>query len=88
MTHGTSTPQPQPTPAQTPAAVAYYWVATIGIRGQQLTRDATIDLIPGVHTRMAATRSVMDFLREQHGEFVLLAFSLEPNALPAPAATQ
>jgi hypothetical protein len=73
---------------QTTAAVTYYWIATIGIRGQQLTRDATIDVTPSVHTRMSATRSVMDFLREQHGEFVLLAFSLEPNEFTTTAVTQ
>ncbi|MFI5687865.1 hypothetical protein [Streptomyces sp. NPDC051636] len=77
--------QTQPTPATQP--VPYYWIATIGIRGQQLTRDATIDVTPGIHTRMDITRSVMDFLREQHGEFVLLAFSLERNDLSAPAVT-
>ena len=71
---------------QTPQTVTYYWVATIGVQSKQLTCDASIDLIPGVHTRMTATRSVMDFLRERHGEYVLLAFSMEPNDIP-PAVT-
>jgi hypothetical protein len=74
--------------SEQPNTIAFYWLATIITdRGKQLTCDATVDAIPGAHTRMSTTRSVMDFLRERHGEFTLLFFSLEPNEISAPAVT-
>lgn len=77
--------------SEQPATITFYWIATILTdRGKQLTCDATANATPGVHTRMSMTRSVMDFLRERHGEFTLLFLSLEPNgisALPRPAVT-
>lgn len=71
--------------------VTFYWLATIvADRGKQLTCDSTISVAPGLHTRMSTVRAVMDFLREKHGDFVLLYLYLEPNeisALPCPAVT-
>ena len=84
-------PQAQPTPEDRASEVTFYWLATIVTnQGKQLTCDATLNATPGVHTRMSTVRSVMDFLRERHGEFVLLYLHLEPNeirALPHPSVT-
>jgi hypothetical protein len=75
----------QPSSAQPPKSITYYWLATIVTdRGKQLTCDATIDETPGIHTRMTTVRSLMNFLREKHGEFVLLYLYLEPNEITAP----
>lgn len=74
------------TTAETATTVTFYWLATIATdRGKQLTCDATIPVTPGVHSRMSTTRAVMDFLREKHGEFVLLYLYLEPNDIRAEA---
>lgn len=81
-------PQDQPTPEDRASDVTFYWLATIVTdRGKQLTCDSTINVAPGAHTRMSTVRSVMDFLREKHGGFVLLYLHLEPNEISAPAVT-
>lgn len=88
MTHGTSTPQPQPSPDQQSDPVTFYWLATIETtRGVQTTCDGTMPATPGAHTRMTTARAVMDFLKKRHGELVVLFLYLEPNEISAPAVT-
>lgn len=78
-------PDAEPTPAP---AVTYYWIAAIEKpNGDKFHCHATAEVTPGVHTRGSVTRDVLAFLKQRHGEFVLLSLSLEPDALPRPQAT-
>lgn len=71
--------------SEQPATITFYWLATIITdRGKQLTCDSTISVAPGLHTHMSTVRAVMDFMREKHGDFVLLYLYLEPNEISAP----
>lgn len=76
----------QPSPAQPPNIVTFYWLITIQCdNGKQLTCDGTMPAAPGTHTRMTTSRAIMDDLRERHGSFTVLFLHLEPNAISAPA---
>ncbi|MFE7073784.1 hypothetical protein ACFU96_27225 [Streptomyces sp. NPDC057620] len=76
----------QPSPAQPPSVVTFYWLITLQHdNGLQLTCDGTMPAVPGTHTRMTTSRAIMDDLRERHGTFTVLFLYLEPNEISAPA---
>lgn len=81
----------QDSPAQRPATITFYWIATIEKdNGTKLHCHATAEVVPGPHARGNAVKDILGFLAQRHGEFLLLFFSLEPNEIsaPRPAATQ
>lgn len=68
--------------AATQTTVTFYWLATIETdQGKQVTCDGTMPAAPGTHTRMTTTRAVMEHLKEQHGDLVVLYFLLQPNEI-------
>lgn len=82
-------PTQQPSPAQAPASITFYWIATIEKEnGTKLHCNATAEVVPGPHARGNAVRDILAFLGQRHGEFLLLFFSLEPNEINAPAVIQ
>lgn len=71
---------------QTP--VEYHWLVTIVVDGRRITQEGTIGAVPGTHTRRSTVLTLINGLKEQHGDDLCVLFlSLEPNELPcAPEA--
>lgn len=87
-------PTPTPddgTPTSTPDAVAHHWLMTVQTNdGRQGTNDGTIGAIPGMHTRATTYTAVRKAMEEWIGtpNFTVVFFSLELNAISAPAVNQ
>ncbi|MER7806145.1 hypothetical protein [Streptomyces sp900116325] len=70
-------------PETTTEAVTYHWVATVQTdRGQIVTHDGRVEVIPRVHTHASTYNAVIANLTEMHEQgFGLLFFSLTPDQL-------
>jgi len=85
MANRNGQPDQQPSPAQHPAQITFYWLATILTDdGRRITCDGTMSANPNEHTRMSTTRAVMQHLKGIHGGLTVLFLSLEPNEISAP----
>ncbi|WP_432185477.1 hypothetical protein [Streptomyces tendae] len=68
-----------------PTTADYHWVMTVQYDNgrRAATYDGPVNLVPGVHTRMATYTHLRERMQKNIGtdQFVVLFFDLQPNRL-------
>lgn len=68
------------------AAVRYHWIMTVQTaRGQILTRDGGVDVVPGAHTEATTYSALFASMKEAMGgaDVVVLFYRAVPEGIPA-----